>query len=60
VPSSVRGEFCDRLMVPIFFEPYAHRLAELLKGATSGQVLQIEAGTGCRPSSFRSVCPIAL
>jgi ubiquinone/menaquinone biosynthesis C-methylase UbiE len=39
-------EFYDRLMVPVFFEPYARRLAEHLKGMTSGDVLEIAAGTG--------------
>ena len=39
-------EFYDRLMVPVFFEPYARRLAERLKGMTSGHVLEIAAGTG--------------
>ena len=39
-------EFYDRLMVPVFFEPYACRLAECLKGMTSGDVLEIAAGTG--------------
>ena len=39
-------EFYDRLMVPVFFEPYARRLAERLKGMTSGDVLEIAAGTG--------------
>jgi SAM-dependent methyltransferase len=39
-------EFYDRLMVPVFFEPYARLLAERLKGMTSGHVLEIAAGTG--------------
>src|SRR5216683_2475629 len=39
-------EFYDRLMVPVFFEPYARRLAERVKGMTSGNVLEIAAGTG--------------
>src|SRR5271167_31684 len=39
-------EFYDRLMVPVFFEPYARRLAERLKGMKSGHVLEIVAGTG--------------
>jgi SAM-dependent methyltransferase len=39
-------EFYDRLMVPVFFEPYARRLAERLKGMTSGHVMEIAAGTG--------------
>jgi hypothetical protein len=39
-------EFYDRLTVPVFFEPYARRLAERLKGMTSGHVLEIAAGTG--------------
>jgi hypothetical protein len=41
-------EFYDRLMVPVFFAPYARRLAERLKGMTSGHVLEIAAGDGCR------------
>jgi hypothetical protein len=39
-------EFYDRLMVPVFFEPYARRLAERLKDMTSGHVMEIAAGTG--------------
>ncbi len=39
-------EFYDRLMVPVFFEPYARRLAERLKSMTAGHVLEISAGTG--------------
>ena len=37
-------EFYDRLMVQVFFEPYARRLAQRLKGMTSGYVLEIAAG----------------
>jgi SAM-dependent methyltransferase len=33
-------------MVPVFFEPYARRLAERLRAMTSGHVLEIAAGTG--------------
>jgi ubiquinone/menaquinone biosynthesis C-methylase UbiE len=40
------SEFYDRLMVPVFFEPYPRHLAERLKGMTSGHVLEIAAGTG--------------
>jgi len=38
-------DFYDRLMVPVFFEPHARRIAERLKDMTSGQVLEIAAGT---------------
>jgi hypothetical protein len=39
-------EFYDRLMVPLFFEPYARRLVERLKGMRAGHVMEIAAGTG--------------
>ena len=39
-------EFYDRLMVPVFFGPYALRLAERLEGMTSGRVLEIAAESG--------------
>ena len=37
-------EFYDRLMVPVFFEPYARRLAERLKGMTSGTSWKSQPG----------------
>jgi SAM-dependent methyltransferase len=39
-------EFYDRLLVPVLFEPYARLLAGRLQGVTSGNVLEIAAGTG--------------
>jgi hypothetical protein len=39
-------EFYDRLLVPVLFEPYARLLAGRLQGMTSGNVLEIAAGTG--------------
>ena len=39
-------EFYDRLLVPVLFEPYARLLAGRLRGMTSGNVLEIAAGTG--------------
>jgi SAM-dependent methyltransferase len=39
-------EFYDRLMVPVFFEPYARRLAEQIKSMRPGNILEIAAGTG--------------
>jgi hypothetical protein len=38
-------EFYDRLLVPVLFEPYARLLAGRLQGMTSGNVLEIAAGT---------------
>src|SRR6266481_2633463 len=39
-------KFYDRLLVPVLFEPYARLLAGRLQGMTSGNVLEIAAGTG--------------
>jgi SAM-dependent methyltransferase len=39
-------EFYDRFLVPVMFEPFARDLTERLQGLTSGQVLEIAAGTG--------------
>jgi SAM-dependent methyltransferase len=50
-------EFYDRLMVPVFFEPYARRLAERLKGMKSGHVLEIAAGTGVVTRELMNTLP---
>ena|SRR5438045_2773234 len=39
-------EFYDRILVPVMFEPFALDLAERLRGITTGQVLELAAGTG--------------
>jgi SAM-dependent methyltransferase len=39
-------EFYDHYLVPMIFEPFAQRLAERLRPMTSGQVLEVAAGTG--------------
>jgi len=39
-------EFYDYFLVPLIFEPFARNLSNRLRGITSGQVLEIAAGTG--------------
>jgi ubiquinone/menaquinone biosynthesis C-methylase UbiE len=39
-------EFYDRFLVPLLFEPFAQDLADRLRKVTSGQLLELAAGTG--------------
>lgn len=39
-------EFYDRFLVPLMFEPFARHLAKCLEGMTSGDILELAAGTG--------------
>ena len=44
--SGLMPEFYDRFLVPLQFEPFARDLAERLGKVTSGQLLELAAGTG--------------
>ena len=50
-------EFYERYMVPMQFEPHARILASRLSNMTSGQVLEIAAGTGVVTRALVAVVP---
>ena len=50
-------EFYDRILVPVMFEPFALDLAERLRGITTGQVLEVAAGTGVVTRALARLLP---
>src|SRR5205814_4988925 len=50
-------EFYDRILVPVMFEPFALDLAERLRGITTGQVLELAAGTGVVTRALARLLP---
>src|SRR2546423_9112232 len=50
-------EFYDRILVPVMFEPFALDLAERLLGITTGQVLELAAGTGVVTRALARLLP---
>src|SRR2546421_10423398 len=50
-------EFYDRILVPVMFEPFALDLAERLRGVTTGQVLELAAGTGVVTRALARLLP---
>src|SRR5436190_8363824 len=50
-------EFYDRILVPAMFEPFALDLAERLRGITTGQVLEVAAGTGVVTRALARLLP---
>jgi ubiquinone/menaquinone biosynthesis C-methylase UbiE len=53
-------EFYDRILVPVMFERFALDLAERLRGITSGQVLELAAGTGIVTRALARMLPDAV
>jgi SAM-dependent methyltransferase len=50
-------EFYDRILVPVMFEPFALDLTERLRGITTGQVLELAAGTGVVTRALARLLP---
>jgi SAM-dependent methyltransferase len=50
-------ELYDRILVPVMFEPFAQDLAERLGGTTSGDILEIAAGTGVVTRALTRILP---
>src|SRR5438874_12739240 len=50
-------EFYDRILVPVMFGPFALDLAERLRGITTGQVLELAAGTGVVTRALARLLP---
>jgi SAM-dependent methyltransferase len=50
-------EIYDRILVPVMFEPFALDLAERLRGITTGQVLELAAGTGIVTRALARLLP---
>jgi len=50
-------EFYDRILVPVMFEPFALDLAERLRGMSSGQVLELAAGSGVVTRALVRILP---
>lgn len=53
-------EFYDRFLVPEIFEPFARNLAARLSQVSSGQVLEMAAGTGALTRALARALPISV
>jgi SAM-dependent methyltransferase len=53
-------EFYDRYLVPLQFEPFALDLGERLRNMTSGEVLEVAAGTGVVTRALARTLPTSV